>query len=312
MNKAILDEVIACLPTERTVFHYFKGQYAFNLLSYATKKQESVSAIKRSPFQSLLNQPDVKTLLSGLGSGQLSPALFEYAWQASSQPFVLTVAGWGDSNQWNYQTSRKGCNLVLQLNFSEQHNQAYQRLVKPEDDYVFNFSGHPVLDRTECQRYRNTLAWSRIDIDLTTGEALIEEVQSDWVRRVKYCLQALQRGERSYYLDRCNCKPEQFIEYAKNIMQPYNSVWAEAMLMATVEFIYKELGINKIYYHTYETGAQIKQVFGGAPPRSLYSDLPKKFCFQMTRNDPTFIKTDRYFLRKKRRVNDPKWYLLTL
>lgn len=99
MKKEILDEVIACLPEERTLFHYFKGQYAFHLLAYITRAQQSVSAIKRSPFQHLLNQPDVKTLLAHQGNGKLTPELFEHAWNANSQPFVLTVDRWGDNNR---------------------------------------------------------------------------------------------------------------------------------------------------------------------------------------------------------------------
>ena len=312
MKKEILDEVIACLPEERTLFHYFKGQYAFHLLAYITRAQQSVSAVKRSPFQHLLNQPDVKALLADQGSGKISPELFEHVWKETSQPFVLTVDRWGDSNRWQYQTTRKGCNLVLQLNFSEQHNRAYQRLVKPEDDYVFNFCGHPVMDREKRTLYRDTLAWARIDIDLDSGEALIEEIQSDWVRRVRYCLQSLKRGTTPWYLEWCKCKPEDFVTYAEKVLAPFNTLWSEAMLAAAIHFIYTELGIGSIYYHTHETGQKIKQVESGAPPRSLYSDLPRKFCFQITDEDPAFIKNDRSFIRKKRNLKQVAWYKLAL
>ncbi len=312
MKKEILDEVIAYLPEERTLFYYFKGQYAFQLLAYATKEQQSVSAIKRSPFQHLLNQPDVKALLAYQGNGKLTPELFKHAWNENSQPFVLTVDRWGNSNRWQCQTTRKGCNLVLQLNFSEKHNRAYQRLVKPDDDYVFNYSGHPVMDREKRALYRDTLAWARIDFDLESGEALIEEIQSDWVRRVKRCLLGIKRGSTPWYMDWCKCKPEEFITYAEKILAPFYTLWSEAMLAAAIRFIYTELGIGSIYYHTYETGQKIKQVIGGAPPRSLYSDLPRKFCFQITDEDPEFIKKDRFFIRKKRSLKQVAWYKLAL
>jgi len=312
MKKVTLDEIIACLPEERTLFHYFRGQYAFSLLSYIVREQSSIGAIKRSTFRSLLNQPDVKALLANQGNGKLAPELFDYAWKADSHPFVLTVDRWGNSNHWQYQTTRKGCNLVLQLNFSEKHSRAYKRLVQPKDDYVFNYSGHPVMVRNSRNLYRDTLAWARIDMDMDRGEALIEEIQSDWVRRVRRCLLGLRRGVTPWYLDWCNCKHEDFIIYAEKILAPFYSLWSEAMLAAAIQFIYVELGIGKIFYHTYETGRIIKQVMGGAPPRSLYSELPKKFCFQLTDEDPEFIKNDRYFVRKKRRLKQLAWYKLVL
>lgn len=52
------------------------------------------------------------------------------------------------------------------------------------------------MDREQHERFRDTLAWSRIDFDFDTGEALIEEIQSDWVRRVKHCVQSLKHGVR--------------------------------------------------------------------------------------------------------------------
>lgn len=312
MKKEILDEVIACLPQQRTLFHYFKGQYAFFLLSYAIKEKSSVSDIKQSAFKNLLNQPDVKSLLAYQGNGTLVPELFEHAWKDSSQPFVLTIDKWGMHDNWQVQTTRKGCNLVLQLNFSEQHNRAYQRLVKPKSDYIFNYYAHPVMDRDKRDLYRDTLAWARIDFDLESGEALIEEIQSDWVRRVRYCLQGLKRGTKPWYMDWCQCRTEDFVTYAEQVLAPFDSLWSEAMLSATIHFIYKELGISRIYYHTYETGQKLKQIFGNAPPRSLYSDLPRKFCFQMTDEDPGFIQNDRFFIRKKRNLKQVAWYKLTL
>jgi len=312
MKIEILDEVIACLPKERTLFHYFKGQYAFLLLSIVAKQQHSVSAIKYSPFRSLLNQPQVKTLLACQGNGTLAPELFAHAWNKNSQAFVLTVDKWGKHNNWQYQTTRKGCNLVLQLNFSEQHNRAYQRLVKPEDDYIFNYSSHPVMERKKRTRFRNTLAWARIDFDLNNGEALIEEIQSDWVRRANYCLQSIKHRAEPWFLNLCQCNPEDFVTYMEKIFAPYNSLWSEAMLSATISFIYKELGISNIYYHTHESGGKIKQIYGNSPPRSLYSNLPRKFCFQKTHENPLFLENDRNFKRKKRSLKQVAWYQLKL
>ena len=312
MKKEILDEVVACLPKERTLFHYFKGQYAFLLLSIATGEKQSVSDLKKSPYQSLLKQPEIKQLLAQRGDGQLTKELFKYPWRSDSLAFVLTVDSWGKHNQWQYQTTRKGCNLVLQLNFSEQHNRVYQHLVKPKDDYVFNFSGHPVMERDKRILYRDTLAWARIDLDLDSGEALIEEIQSDWVRRVRYCLQSIKRGITPWQLRWCQCEADEFVHYAENVLAPFNALWSEAMLTATIEFIYNELGIRTIFYHTHEFGRRLKQISGDAPPRSLYTDLPRKFCFQLTDNDPSFIENDRSFLRKKRQLKKISWYQMSV
>lgn len=312
MKKDILDEIIACLPEERTLFYYFKGQYAFFLLNLVTEKISSIRSIKLTPFQSLLNQPDIRDVVAKQGNGHLTPQLFGGAWKETSQPFVLTVDRWGNSDQWQYQTTRKGCNLVLQLNFSEKHNRAYHRLVKPEDEFVFNFSGHPAMERSNRALFRETLAWARIDFDLDKGEALIEEIQSDWVRRVQSCLNSIRNGANAWLLDWCDCKPEDFILYVEKIMAPYVKLWQEAMLTATVQFIQQELGIYKIYYHSHLSGAKVKGVYGGAPPRSLYSDLPRKFCFQLTDEGPLFIGNDRFYKRKKRALKRVTWYKLEI
>ena len=70
-------------------------------------------------------------------------------------------------------------NLVLQLNFNSSQIRALRRLTGGEQR-TFNPLDHPVC-RPGHPRYRETLAWARIDFDFETNEALIEEIQSDWV-----------------------------------------------------------------------------------------------------------------------------------
>ncbi len=311
MKREILDEVLACLPEERRLFHYFKGQYAFTLLSYAVQIQTSVGALKRSPFQRLLNQSGIKALLAQVGNGNLSPDLFSYPWSESSEPFVLTLDRWSGTDRWSDQVSRSGGNLVLQLNFSEKHNRAYRKLVKPNDNFIFNYQGHPVMSARRSDKFRDTLAWARLDVDLESGEVLIEEVQSDWVRRVKRCVEAIHLGRLTWHLNYCDCKPEAFVTYAEQVFAPFIKLWSEAMLMASITFIYAELGIRTIYYHTYETGSDVKRIWG-KPPRSLYSDLPRKFCFRRTDEDPLFLQSDRSFKRRKRKLKEISWYKLEL
>ena len=70
-------------------------------------------------------------------------------------------------------------------------------------------------------------------------------------------------------------------------------MWDEAMLAATLWFLRVELGIRWIFYHTFETGNWLKDMIRSKPPRSLYTDLPKQFCFQETYNPPAFIMRSR-------------------
>lgn len=311
MRKETLDEVLACLPKERTLFHYYKGQYACYLMAKAAQQLGSIRDIKSSRFQSLLNHNEIKPLLAKQGGGKLCGEVFVNPWKKESKTFLLTADRWGNHNNWNYQTTRKGCNLVLQLNFSEQHNRAYHRLVKPEDEFLFNYYGHPVMEKEKRELFRETLAWARIDFDLETGEALIEEIQSDWVRQVKSCLRGIKNGRTPWLFNWCDCSTKDFTHYAENIMAPFDKLWAEAMLTAAIQFIVEELGITNIYYHSHRTGGKVKGVFG-EPPRSLYSDLPRKFCFKLTHEDPQFIANDRFFKRKKRSLKQVAWYQLQL
>ena len=311
MNRENLEELIACLPDERTLFHYFPGQYAFQLLALAVQHFPSVSQMKKTAFSRLLNQKKVNALLASHGSGALSPELFTQVWHESSQAFVLTVDRWGH-RQWDDQMTRNQCNLVLQLNFSEQHNRAFHRLVKPQDDYIFNYEDHPAMNREKRSFYRDTLAWARMDIDLDSGEVLIEEIQSDWVRCVRSCCLSIKKGGNPWHLSWCDGSKENFITYAEKVMAPFYKIWSEAMMAAALRFIQFELGISKVYYHTFESGRKLKQVSGGSPPQSLYRDLPRKFCFQQTNEDPEFLKNDRTFKRKKRALREVQWYQLAL
>ena len=50
MDQADIDEIIACLPTGRTLFPYFKDRYTLMLLSYFVGAGKPMRAIKQSPF----------------------------------------------------------------------------------------------------------------------------------------------------------------------------------------------------------------------------------------------------------------------
>jgi len=62
-----------------------------------------------------------------------------------------------------------------------------------------------------------------------------------------------------------------------------------------------ELGISKVYYHTYESGNYFKGLPEySRPPRSLYTKLPKRFGFKETQEKPEFWKQNSFM---KKRIN---------
>jgi hypothetical protein len=75
----------------------------------------------------------------------------------------------------------------------------------------------------------------------------------------------------------------------------------------------EEIGIGKIYYHTFNFGCRIKRIAGSKPPVSLYTKLPDRFCFKKTNQAPGFL-----MRRNNRKIidllkhHDPRFYLLAL
>ena len=296
MDRQTADEVVACLAGERTLYHYYRDRYSIGLLRHLSRERPlSVAALKQSLYAPLLQKPRVKNALSDMGSKQIDDfQLARHDYDADQNAFVLTLDTWGSERnserRWK-QTSRPGYNLVLQLNFCRRHDQAYQRLGCA--DSRFNYHGHPVSGR------RNTLAWARLDLDWPSGTALIEEIQSDWIRRVAWL------GERVAYRLRAGKKPTDEInnygvrcslqtaqEYCNFVLPRYQATWAEAMLWATIAFLRDELGLHRIYYHSVDSGRLLKGIKGNQPPRSLYTDLPRKFCFAPTSEAPEFLLRD--------------------
>jgi len=313
----LVNEIIDCMPKERTIFRYFKDRYALMLLEYLTEKQlNCVSDIKKSKFSGLLDKPFVKDNLIKLSGGKVSKELIDNIWPTTFHDFVLTVSKWDyEDTSWG-QTSRKGFNLVLQLNFSNKHDAFYKKLVKPGSDKVLNYWGHPVFEQKDTEYLRETLAWARIDIDFVTNEALIEEIQSDWVREGADLLRDAERAKirKSNELGWWNVegKVDDIIHYCKDIMQPYKEIWSEAMLAATIDFIRNEIGITNIHYHSAKTGAKVKRISDTKPPVSLYEKLPKRFCFKKTSEAPEFLQSDKGLRRLYKKVPDPKWFKLAV
>lgn len=296
MDYESAQEVIACLGDERKIFHYYRDRYSLGLLRQLARQQAGgelpIAQVRQSPYAGLLQKPRLRPLLASLGRQALSEAhLLAHDYDPAQEAFVLGLGLWGGGTcraRSRQQTSRAGCNLVLQLNLSGRHDRHYARLgVAPGH---FNYRGHPV------SRERNTLAWARIDLDWASGTALIEEIQSDWIRDVAWLAERmaskLRRGslpEDPARIYRLTCSIQSALAYCQHTLATCKPIWDEAMLWAAISFIGDELGLAHIYYHSEQSGQLLKRINGNLPPRSLYTDLPRRFCFTPTREFPEFL-----------------------
>ena len=308
MDIKLAKEIMACLPEGRTRFYYFKDRYALLLLRPVCHAGQSVRALRQGRLARLLNKGAVREVIRHSGNGVLTSEALANYWPENFHCYPVSLGLWGCERKSRYfQTSRTGYNLVLQVNFSNVHDQCYRRLNLEEDDDSFDLGGHPTSNS------RNTMAWSRIDLDLASDTALIEEVQTDWLRYAKEAYDdakkaQIERGKGRKKTDwYYEFTPTQAIEYFENAVREHLPIWGEAMLSATLEFLLYEIGVRKIYFHSWETGRRVKHCF---PPRSVYSQLPEQFCFQAVHEGPKFLIEDRTSKRKMKKIEKQCWYLL--
>jgi hypothetical protein len=287
-------EILASLPGEGVPFRYFKDRYAVQLLAYAAAEGRSLSELRRGRFRPLLQKPEVRRILGARGGRGVDWRLLDSYFPAPTEDYQLTFGSWGaeGDRRWN-QTTRAGVNIVLQLNFSLAHDRAYRRYVEPRDDHPFEFSCHPIN-----RNGRHTLAWSRLDIDPERGEALIEELQSDWIRQAEHAGEAALRGlvegefEPPWWLEDAGCDALQLFRYVEYVLAHHRRIWAETVLAASLWLLREHLGIRRIYMHTYESGCLLKKIPGRRPPRSIYEQVPRTFCFERVVGVPRFLRRD--------------------
>ena len=317
MKQDDVEEIIDCFEDDRHLFYYFRDRYALMLLSYLVDDAKPVSQLKNHRFAKLLKKPIINDLLKNTGNGQLTQNALASAWPGQYECYRLTLGQWGQTGKgaWTYnQTSRSGVNLVLQLNFSGKHNRSYYELISPDEKHPFECLGHPV-----AHGFARTLAWSRIDIDFDNDQALIEEIQNDWIRIARRKRAMAQRvagyrGEQlQAWIKRIGCHPKPLMQYFDKVLSPHVRLWDEAVLSASIKFLKEDIGIKNIFYHTFETGCELKRIEYRKPPRSLYTKLPAKFCFEKTREVPALIRTEKS--RRVKGLNRKKelsFYLLAL
>lgn len=268
---------------EGVPFSYHRDEYALLLLAWAHTHPVRVAQLKRGPFARLLKKPATRSVLAAAAGGWLTAEDLLGA-SGRGQRYVLTLGRWGDpeDDPSDGQMTRRGENLVVQLNFPDWHDAEYRRLLDPDGVHPFATCSHPV------SRGRNTLAWARIDLDFEHGHALVEEIQTDWVREVLDVYQdAKSTSEATVEYCSLTMHRAAVIEYAETVLRPHVRLWAEATLCATLWLLLERLGIRQVWFHTFD-GSRLKGE-DCDPPRSIYTDLPRKFCFQQTREAPGFL-----------------------
>lgn len=324
MNRQTLEFVSGLYDDQNIGFAYFQDKYAVELLRYALQNYQlengaNIAEVKKWKQGFLLSKKPLKNITASLKKNRLQMAdLVNYQPQGQL-PFSITFDKWGAFKKHRkdtyYQTTRPGYSLVLQLNFSEHHDVPYYKLVNPKrkagerDGHPLRWTCHPV-----CENNQLTLGWVRLDFDLETGETLIEEIQTDWLRDAKRLYHFICEEEDKepkkrrfhWILHAIHGTAASFKQYYETVLQPYSKVWDEALLSAAIWFSIEEMGIRDIYYHTYESGCLLKDC---KPPRSLYTKLPRRFGFQKTDNAPVFIQNNRY-LKKTLRTKNLAWWRL--
>ncbi len=321
MELKELNLIRGYLPKGRTKYYYFKDRYAFQMLAWKLGKRSiKVHELKKhAHLRRFLQLPRFKQFLMTLPDGVITAErLMEYGFETHKlHRFRLTVGRWGDSGKrhdsW-YQTSRPGWNLVLQLNFSAEHDRCYGSLCEDSaNPFLLGAMCHPVL---MGPRY-TTMAWTRIDLDMLRGIAVIEEIQNDWLRDALFeqqaLLKSLKGGKVSLSGSWSDVPVRKALMYFKEHIQPMQSLWDEAMLSAALWFLYEELEVSMVYFHTWESGLWFKQLNSRyGPPRSLYTKLPSRFGFHRVPEGPRFIEeqlpTDRRSRQRQRSRGSYHWW----
>lgn len=307
LDVFIADAMRAVHQPRRLLFRYYKDRYAAMLLENLLQPRLPIRTLRTGPYARLLDRPAIKAVVASKGDGFLHRDDVALLWPYETQTYVVTFARWGSERsrdrRWN-QTSRPRRQLVLQLNFPQAHDAEYYRLISDAGEMPFAVDHHPVNISP-----RLTMAWARIDIDFASGETLIEEVQSDWVRNAREQLgYALEDRAGRYWKPACRDKLKAYVETA---LAPHAVMWSEAVLSAALHVLIDLCGITRVWYHDFETGCEIKQMTGWRPPRSLYTELPRRFCFELTDEAPEFILSAQpRWLRKKLERREGRFWRL--
>jgi len=282
MKQHEAEELLSLLPHGRTLFTYGKDWYAVSLLELGLR-HSGLQDLRQTHLGKLFEKPKLRTWLGSFGKKTITAQDLSLLWPEVSETYRLTAGlfdGW-------LQTSRKGSekwNIVLHLNLNEGDARLMEKKIPERSKDPFEWTCHPIHEG----RHR-TLAWARIDLDWDTGEALIEEIQNDRLREVKREVDYIRRKNlRTIRLGGETIDAAFIIRYWEQRLRLSRQWWDEAMLCAAIRFIVEELGLRTIWYHSPISGARLKGVRDA--PVSLYSDLPRRFCFGKTEELPKFLR----------------------
>lgn len=294
MNQHEAEELLSLLPAGRTLFTYGKDWYAISLLELGLR-HGAPDKLRDSPLGRLLEKPRVKAWIGKLGKKHFTGEDLALLWPEETETYRLTADlfdGWTQTTR----KGRDGWNLVLQMNLNGNDARWMERKFPERDDDPFEWYCHPI----HRGRHR-TLAWARIDLDWDSGEALIEEIQNDRLREVADRVKSIRAGRlKTIRLAGGEIEADFILRYWEERLRLSRQWWDEAMLCAAIRFIVDELGLRRIYYHSPVSGARLKRMRDA--PVSLYTDLPKRFCFEKTSTLPAFI-------RKPRRKTTPDLWM---
>jgi len=71
MKKETAKEIIACLPRDKTLFHYHKDRYAVLLLAEVARQGTTVAELKRSVYGRLLSRPLIRNVVQKSVNGEI-------------------------------------------------------------------------------------------------------------------------------------------------------------------------------------------------------------------------------------------------
>lgn len=310
MKQLQFDELRACLPTGKTSFHYHRDRYVLYLLQRLQQRNgmKTIRDVKKSRYAHWLNKPFIKDWLATMGRDDVLLDELIYYWpkDTESSTYLLSLGQWGNEvwNTW-YQTSRAGINAVLQLNLPFVHQQVFEQ-DGVEQVWRFGRWHHPM------SHDRLTLAWARLDWDWQTGQAMIEEIQSDWLRDYPAMLVAAEQaktdGNGVFWWRDAWMGVNTVLDY-RPLFAHHQKTWSEAMLTASLWFLQHELGLREVFYHGWQTGNAVKRLdIDHVPPRSLYTELPEKFAFERVTHGPLFLEQDPKVKKVKKRQDSWQWY----
>lgn len=303
-------------------FLYYPDRESPWLLARQMGERARVAELKASPLARFLDRPLVKPVVAACGGtllradldqvamadraidGPLSRAAEAGVAAAFEQPwygFELSLGVWHYERYARYsQMSRTGSNLVLQLGFPEEDVDLLTQYLGVGARTLFEYPDHPV--RVDG---RPTLAWARVDIEGKV--ALIEEIQSDWLRFAA-------RVSKFWRFNRPHRQYTYAIEaYEARVRERYEGLWPRATMLATLGFLRDIAGVKEVYFHQPKPGATLKDIVGYRPPVSLYTQLPRSFGFEATGEAPPFLaRRHRRKLAPYRRAGTPVFWRLAL